>query len=143
MRADLTMSEEMKLFFLWPKLRHDIWRRVRDQGPTTYADAIRIAQRIEMVSTSDHTSNLPMFQHPPKNTTEPSPVPMDIDIQNALTAWRQSLPEKDAQGHPKCFYCNNYGHIKKYFRKLKATQQVQNVQIVLANATSLAELPGN
>ena len=88
MRADPTMSEEMKLFFLWPRLRHDISRRVRDQGPTNYADAIKIAQRIEMVSTSDYTSNLPLFQHPPKNITEPSPVPMDIDIQNAQTASR-------------------------------------------------------
>jgi hypothetical protein len=32
---------------------------------------------------------------------------------------------------------------KKYCRKLKATQQIQNIQIVLADAASLAELLGN
>ena len=29
-RADAKMSKEMKLFFLWPRLRHDISRRARD-----------------------------------------------------------------------------------------------------------------
>ncbi|MCO5578501.1 hypothetical protein L7F22_032344 [Adiantum nelumboides] len=47
LRADPTMSEEMKLFFLWPRLRHDISRRVRDQGPTSFHVAVQIAQRIE------------------------------------------------------------------------------------------------
>ena len=84
-----------------------------------------------MASTSDHTNSLPMFQHPPKSTIEPSLVPMDIDIQNAQTAALRSLPQKDVRGCLKCFYCNNYGHIKKYCFKLKATQQVQNVQIAL------------
>lgn len=47
LRADPSMSEEMKLYFLWPRLHYDISRRVRDQGPTTFHVAIQIAQRIE------------------------------------------------------------------------------------------------
>ena len=30
LRIDVNMSEDMKLFFLWPRLRHDIRRRVKD-----------------------------------------------------------------------------------------------------------------
>jgi hypothetical protein len=47
------MSEEMKLFFLWPRLRHDISRQVRDQGPVSFHAAIQIAQRIEVATFSD------------------------------------------------------------------------------------------
>ena len=43
-RADPTMPEHVKLFFLWPRLRPDITRRARDQGPKTFNDVILIAQ---------------------------------------------------------------------------------------------------
>ena len=46
-RANPTMPESMKLFFLWPRLRPEIYRRVRDQGPKIFQEAILIAQRIE------------------------------------------------------------------------------------------------
>ena len=70
---------------------------------------------------------------------------MDIDVHNsqAHTSYKRSLPEKDAQGRPKYFFCNNYGHVKIYCRKLKAQQQTQNSQILLADVASLAELLGN
>ena len=41
------MPESMKLFFLWPRLRPDIYCRVRNQGPKAFQEAILIAQRIE------------------------------------------------------------------------------------------------
>ena len=37
----------MKLFFLWPQVRPDIYCRVRNQGPKTFQEAILSAQRIE------------------------------------------------------------------------------------------------
>ena len=52
-RADPTMSETMKLYFLWRRLRHDLARRVRDEGPSTLTEAINIAQRIEETSESE------------------------------------------------------------------------------------------
>ena len=36
LRVDPNMKETMKLYFLQPRLRHDIHRRVKDQGPTTF-----------------------------------------------------------------------------------------------------------
>ena len=42
-RADANMSEDIKLFFLWPRIRHDLCRRVRDQGPKTLHEAILTA----------------------------------------------------------------------------------------------------
>ncbi|KAH7276484.1 hypothetical protein KP509_39G009100 [Ceratopteris richardii] len=106
----------MKLFFLWPRLRHDISRRVRNQGPPTM----------------------------PRSPSESTPIPMDIDdVQNAQTTARRSLPARDAKGCPKCFFCNNYGHVKKHCRKLRAQQHHQNAQIELVGKASLAELPGN
>jgi hypothetical protein len=137
LRADPAMSEEMKLFFLWPRLRHDISGRVRDQGPVCFHAAIQIAERIEVATFSDSgtifTTAMPTPPRPPPDST---PVPMDIDVQNALAA-RRALPERDANGRPKCFYCKNCGHIKKYFGKFKATQQHQNVQVCTTSAANV------
>ncbi|KAH7365316.1 hypothetical protein KP509_18G020500 [Ceratopteris richardii] len=47
LRADPMILEEMKLFFLWPRLRHDISCRVHNQGPVSFHAAIHIAQHIE------------------------------------------------------------------------------------------------
>ncbi|MCO5582964.1 hypothetical protein L7F22_036867 [Adiantum nelumboides] len=82
LRADPTMSEEMKLFFLWPRLRHDISRRVRDQGPTSFQSAIQIAQRIESNERPEEPSS---FHPPPVPTNTPQlPIdttsPMDVDV---------------------------------------------------------------
>ncbi|MCO5611535.1 hypothetical protein L7F22_065788 [Adiantum nelumboides] len=52
LRVDPAMSEEMKLFFVRPRLRHDIACRVQDQGPTSFHAAIQFAQRIEGSSQS-------------------------------------------------------------------------------------------
>ncbi|KAH7292328.1 hypothetical protein KP509_29G062100 [Ceratopteris richardii] len=101
--ADPTMSEEMKLFFLWPRLRHDISRRVLDQGPVSFHAAIQIAQRIES-STNADISITPLRQPTmPRSSLESNRIPMDIDVQNAQMSARRSLPERDAQGRPKCF----------------------------------------
>ncbi|MCO5547114.1 hypothetical protein L7F22_000556 [Adiantum nelumboides] len=83
LRADPTMSEDMKLFFLWPRLRHDISRQVRDQSPTSFHAAIQIAQRIEASANPDAPTTLvhqPVTHH---HLVESNPMPMDIDIQNA------------------------------------------------------------
>ena len=47
LRADPKMSKKMKLFLLWPRLRHDLSWRVCDQSPTTLQRAIQITQRVE------------------------------------------------------------------------------------------------
>ena len=143
LRADPTMSEEMKLFFLWPRLRHDISRRVRDQGPTSFSNAIQIAQRIEASTTFEQQPSFPVNPFSAKTTLDNQPTPMDIDVQNLQKATRRALPDKDTQGRPKCFYCNNYGHVRKYCRKLKASQQIQHTQVTLADSASLVDLPRN
>ena len=138
-RADANMSEDMKLFFFWPRIRHDLRRRVRDQGPTTLHEAILTAQRIEAADAHDmHTPGNLSHDH---TNTMPAATPMDIDIQNAQLRAKRALPERDSQGRPKCFYCNNYGHIRRHCRKWQNHQQKQNVQ--LADAASLSELPEN
>ncbi|MCO5578637.1 hypothetical protein L7F22_032481 [Adiantum nelumboides] len=81
LRVDATMSEEMKLFFLWPRLRHDISRRVRDQGPTTFHAAIQIAQRIEGID-EQNTGQVFTSSIPQHIFVDQPPTPMDIDIQN-------------------------------------------------------------
>ena len=58
LRADTKMLEEMKLFFLWPRLCHNISRRVRDQGPTSFHEAIQIGQRIESCTTFEPSPSL-------------------------------------------------------------------------------------
>ena len=94
-------------------------------------DAIQIAQRIEAASKTElpNTSGFQLLQK--QQYLDSTATPMDIDVQNAQTqtAYRRSLPAKDAQGHPKCFFCNNYGHVNKYCRKLKQQQQNQKSQI--------------
>jgi hypothetical protein len=114
------MSEKMKLFFLWPRIRHDLFGRVRDEGPMTFSQAIWIAQRIETSDTVDQ-HNVFTISQPMATSTQNQSTPMDVDIQN-VQATRRALPAKDDKGRPKCFYCNNYGHVKKYCRKWKATQ---------------------
>ncbi|MCO5605649.1 hypothetical protein L7F22_059832 [Adiantum nelumboides] len=89
LRADPTMSEEMKLFFLWPRLRRDISRRVRDQGPTSFHTTIQVAQRIEGAVQNDAFPALlphPTVQRP---TVESHPVPMgkkDSTLKSILDA---------------------------------------------------------
>ena len=70
------MAEDIKLHFLWPRLRHDLRCLVRHQGPTTFADAIKIAQRIKGSSFEGSFS---------KNTTKlldrSEAVPMETVVQ--------------------------------------------------------------
>ena len=47
LRDDPNIKETMKLYFLLPRLRHNIYRRVKDQGPTTFQMVVHISQRIE------------------------------------------------------------------------------------------------
>ena len=42
LHVDPNMKETMKLYFLLPRLGHDIYRCVRDQGPTTFQMAVQI-----------------------------------------------------------------------------------------------------
>ena len=137
------MFEEMKLFFLWPRLRYDISRCVRDQGPISFTQAIQIAQRIESATKSESNHIKTQIFSTSMPNVDNVPTPMDIDIQNTQSSARCTLPSKDSQGRPKCFSCNNYGHIKNYCRKVKSYQQQQNSKFILADAASLAELPGN
>ena len=142
-RADPTMPEHVKLFFLWPRLRHDITRRARDQGPQTFNDAILIAQRIEACTLSD---TQPRWPHPSSTDSRAQyqgVAPMDIDVQNMQLQARRNRPDRDSQGRPRCFYCHNYGHVRRHCRKLQQQSHKQQVQITMADATSLAELPGN
>jgi hypothetical protein len=139
-RADPVMLEKMKLFFLWPRICHDLARRVHDQGPTTFAQAIEIARRIETSNFSDQQNPF-AISHPIRVYTNSQPTPMDIVIQN-IQAVRRALPMKNAQGRPKCFNCNNYGHVKKYYRKWKVTE-LQNAQVLLMDSASLTKLLGN
>ena len=69
----------------------------------------------------------------------PTATPMDIDVQNTQLRAKRALPERYSQGHPKYFYCNNYSHIRRHYRKWQNHQQKQNVQ--LADTASLSELP--
>ncbi len=138
------MSDKMKLFLLWPRMRHDLARRVRDQAPKTFQTAIQIAQIIESSSVPDIT-NPPAI--PISRPHDGGPSPMDIDVQNAQISQRRSLLERDANGRPRCFHCNLYGHVRKHCRKWKMQQtnktHTQNAQITWADTASLAELPGN
>ena len=160
LRVDPTMSEEMKLFFLWPRLRHDISRRVCDQGPISFHSTIQIAQRIEGSDKFDEVSSfhpppMPTTVHPSVDTTSP----MDVDVQNVQLNHRQqhqqsnfrnpsypnrcSLPDRDTQGRPKCFYCNYYGHVKRHCRRWLATQQLQNSQVAVVDSATLVALLEN
>ena len=144
LRVDPNMKETMKLYFLLPRLRHDIYRRVRDQGPTTFQMAVQIAQRIEAPDYIDLSQPMPPTNNNIQKTViEPTAGPMDIDVQNAQFSTKKSLPDRDSHGKPRCFYCNGYGHVKKYCRKLAASRHHQNAQIQLADAASLAMEQGN
>ena len=46
-RADPTMLEHVQVYFLLPRLHHDITRRAWDQGLNTFNETILIAQNIE------------------------------------------------------------------------------------------------
>lgn len=147
LRADPTMSEDMKLYFLWPRLHGHLSRRVRDQGPTSYHEAIQIAQRIEA---STQTDTPPTFIPPPTPTqnrplldTPLLPTPMDIDVQNAQYGNRRRLPDRDAQGRPRCYACNGYGHIQRHCRRSRPNNQFQNAQVTLAPTAQVATLPEN
>ena len=39
----------------------------------------------------------------------------------------RALLERDVEGRTKCFFYNNYGHVKKHYRKRVTTRQTQNV----------------
>ena len=140
LRVDPAMSDKMKLFLLWPRMRHDLARRVRDQAPKTFQTAIQIAQIIE-------SSTIPDITNPPSipvsRSYDPGPSPMDIDVQNAQIPHRRSLPDRDRNGRPRCFHCNLYGHVRKLKLQQGNKQHSQNAQINWADAASLAELPGN
>ena len=78
----------MKLFFLWPRLRHDISKRVRDQGPTSFSNAIQIAQRIEASTTFEQQPSFPANPFSAITTLDNQTTPMDIDVQNLQKATR-------------------------------------------------------
>ena len=144
LRVDPNMKETMKLYFLLPQLRHDLYRRVRDQGPTSFHMAIQIAQRIEAPDYIElPPSTQPMSNNHQKQPDNSSVSPMDIDVQNVQFSRKNSLPDRDSHGKPRCFYCNLYGHVKKHCRKLAASKHHQNAQVQLADSTSLAEVQGN
>ncbi|MCO5584054.1 hypothetical protein L7F22_037976 [Adiantum nelumboides] len=85
------------------------------------------------------------------------PTPMDIDIQNVQinsqrpqlestdrrrpphkATDRRALPNYDAQGHPKCFYCNMYGHVRKHCRSLLGNHtRTQNLRTLLHSFPTL------
>ena len=144
LRVDPNMKETMKLYFMLPRLRHDIYRRVKDQGPTTFQLAVQIAQRIE---TPDYMelSQAPTMpqQNNQKHQVESTACPMDIDIQNAQINTKKQLPSRDTQGRPCSFYYNNYGHVKKYCWKFAASRHHQHTQLQLADSTSLADIQEN
>ncbi|MCO5561146.1 hypothetical protein L7F22_014767 [Adiantum nelumboides] len=87
LRANAAMSEEMKLFFLWTRLRHDLSRRVRDQDPTTFHAAIQIAQRIKGATQNNQTQ--PSSNH---ILADNIPTPMDIDVQSSHVNERRPQP---------------------------------------------------
>ena len=126
-RAKPTMLEHVKLFFLWPRLHHDITRHTRDQGPNTFNDVILVAQLIKACTLSD---SQPRWPHPSSTdlrTQYQGVAPMDIDVQNIQLQARRNLPNHDGQGHPKCFYCNNYGHVRRHYWKLQQQSQKRQV----------------
>ena len=118
-RADPTMRKHVKLFYLWPHLRPDITHHAQDHGPKTFNDAILISQRIEACTLSNSQPRWPPPPSTDLRTSYQGATPMDIDVQNVKMQTRCNLPNSDAQGRPKCFYCHNYGHVRHYCRKLQ------------------------
>ena len=105
--------------------------------------AVQIAQRIEAPDYIDLSQPMPPTNNIQKTVIEPTAGPMDIDVQNAQFSTKKSLPNRDSHGKARCFYCNGYGHVKKYCRKLAASRHHQNAQIQLADAASLTMEQGN
>ena len=91
---------------------------------------VQIAQRMEAVYYMElpHAPTMPQHNNH-KQQVEPTTCPMYVDIQNAQINAKKQLPSRDTQGRPRCFYCNNYGHVKKYCRKIVASRHHQNAQI--------------
>ena len=88
------MSDDMKLFSFWPRIRHDLSSRVHDQGLKTLHEAILTAQRIEAADAHDmHT--LGNLSHDHTNTM-PAATPMDIDVRNTQLRAKRGLPERDS-----------------------------------------------
>ena len=83
LRADPNMTEAMKLYFLWLRLCHDIFRRVKDQGPTSFHDVIQIAQRIDANLHDEFVLVLDPLIAPKIKTTLDISTPMDINVQHA------------------------------------------------------------
>ena len=104
------MLESMKLFFLWPQLRPEIYRRVRDRGPKTFQEAILIAQQIEGATQTELQMT---WSYNVTSETEynSNAMPMEVNVQNDQLQATRTLPPRDAQGRPKCFFYNNYGHV--------------------------------
>ena len=131
------MSEHIKLHFLWPRMRHDLRRLVCHQGPMSFAEAIKIPQRIKGSGIEQVHSKVPV-----RSLDQSEAVPMDIDVQNV----QKKLPPRDAQGCPRCFNCNLFGHVAKYWRKPSKRNtfrsNVQNDQIV-DDAATLGAMPKN
>ena len=93
-RDDANMSEDMKFFFLWPYIRYDLRRRVRNQGLKALTEAILTTQLIEAAYAHDlHTPG--NLNHDHTNTT-PAATPMDIDVQNTQLRAKRGLPERDS-----------------------------------------------
>ena len=93
------MSEDMRLFFFWLRIRHDLRRRACDQGQKTLHEAILTAQRIEAADAHDmHTPGNLSHDH---TNTMPAATPMDIDVQNAHLHAKRGLPERDSHRRPK------------------------------------------
>ena len=103
LRVDPNMKETMKLYFLLPRLRHDIYRRVRDQGPTTFQMVVQIAQRIEALDYINLSQLTPPANNNIQKTTiEPTVGPMDIDVQNVQFSTKKSLNiQSDRDNHDK------------------------------------------
>ncbi|MCO5566622.1 hypothetical protein L7F22_020299 [Adiantum nelumboides] len=64
------------------------------------------------------------------------PTPLDIDIQNVQVNSRRALPDRDAQGWPKCFYCNTHGHISRAAGKHLSRKVVEEHYPQMQAATS-------
>ena len=106
--------------------------------------AIQIAQRIEAPDYIElPPSTQPLSNNHQKQPDNSSVSPMDIDVQNVQFSRKNSLPDRDSNGKPRCFYCNGYGHVKKHCRKFAISKHDLNSQIQLVDFTSLAEVQGN
>ena len=61
-----------------------------------------------------------------------------------MLKYKQEGPcQRDAERRPKCFFCNNYRHVKKHGRKWNNQTQKQNVQVQLADNGYWVDLSEN